>query len=66
MEMIFCWILAMPAVTLMSCEGLLFAVVVGVIIGIGVGFIFLLMVCVCKHRSQHPPVIIVVARLRSA
>jgi len=56
----------MPAVTLMSCEGLLFAVVVGVIIGIGVGFIFLLMVCVCKHRSQHPPVIIVVARLRSA
>jgi len=35
---------------LMCCEGLLFAVVVGVMIGIAVGFVFLLMVCVCKHR----------------
>ena len=38
-------------VMLMFCEGLLFAVAVGVIIGIAVGFVFLLMVCVCKHRS---------------
>ena len=39
----------------MVCEGLLFAVVVGVIIGIAVGFVFLLMVCVCKHRCLPPP-----------
>ena len=52
--MIFCLISALPMVTLMLCEGLLFAVAVGVIIGIAVGFIFLLIVCVCKHRSQHP------------
>jgi len=51
--MIFCLISALPTVILMLCEGLLFAVAVGVIIGIAVGFIFLLLVCVCKHRSLH-------------
>ena len=56
MRVIFCMVSALLMVILMLCEGMLFAVAVGVIIGIAVGFVFLLTFCICKHRSLHPAV----------